>query len=46
MSKTTFTILGDSIPKGIITKDNKICLAKQSAVDIIKSYYNICFLSL
>lgn len=41
MGITTFTILGDSIPKGIITKNNKICLAKQSAVDIIKEHYNI-----
>lgn len=41
MSKKTFTVLGDSIPKGIITKDNKICLAKNNAVDIVQNYYNI-----
>lgn len=41
MSNRTFTILGDSIPKGIITKNNKICLAKENAVEIVKKHYNI-----
>lgn len=41
MSLKTFTVLGDSIPKGITTKDNKICLAKNNAVEIIQNYYNI-----
>lgn len=41
MSIKTFTVLGDSIPKGIITKDNKICLAKNNAVEIVQNYYNI-----
>ena len=41
MNIKTFTVLGDSIPKGIITKNNKICLAKQNAIDIIENYYKI-----
>lgn len=41
MSNKTFTVIGDSIPKGIITKDNQISLAKQNAVDIVQDYYKV-----
>ena len=41
MANKTFTVIGDSIPKGIITKDNQISLAKQNAVDIVQDYYKV-----
>jgi len=41
MPTTTYTILGDSIPKGIIYKDNKIQVSKQDAVTLIENYYDI-----
>ncbi|MBR4003335.1 MAG: SGNH/GDSL hydrolase family protein [Clostridia bacterium] len=41
MSKKTFTVVGDSIPKGIITNDNQISLVKQNAVNIVEDYYKV-----
>ena len=41
MNNKTFTVIGDSISKGIITKDNQISLAKQNAVDIVQDYYKV-----
>ena len=41
MKTKTYTVLGDSIPKGITTKNNKLCIAKNNIVEILENYYNI-----
>lgn len=41
MNNTTFTVLGDSIPKGIICKNNKLSFAKNNAINLVENYYNI-----
>lgn len=41
MINTTYTVLGDSIPKGIICKNNKIALAKNNAISLVEDYYKI-----